>query len=115
MTECILTLLLLTCPTPVTSSAAEAAAILAPHQFKATVSYERPVRDLTPPKPRSLTGRGSGPFGDFPPPKPRRRLDGTLLTTPPQILGLPAYHPYNIYRSYGVVLPQTEVVVIHDR
>ena len=114
MTECIITLLL-ACAAPVTSGAAEAAAILAPRQFKAVQQYERPLtRDWVyqPPKARTNTGRGSGPFGEFAPPTPRRRLDGTSYTQPPQILGLPSYHPYNMYRDYGVVLPQTEVVVI---
>ena len=27
-------------------------------------------------------------------------------TMPPEILGLPAYHPYNMFRLYGAVIPQ---------
>ena len=88
---------------PPTTTAAEAAAILAPHQFEYAAPVEPVFHDMTGIAPYTP---GSGPFGPFPEPPPRRRLDGTLLTTPPQILGLPFYHPYSMYRNYGVVLPQ---------
>lgn len=115
MTECIITLLLLTCPDMPKLSPAEAAAILAPHQFQAAPLHVSPAprdRVTTPKVERSKGVHGSGPFGDFKPFPPRRRLDGTLLSTPPLILGLPTYHPYNMYRNYGVVMPQTDVVVV---
>lgn len=107
MPTCIIIALVVTCTTPLTSGPAEAAAILAPYQFRPIPRIEIPIGGrgyILPSKP------GSGPFGPFKPSPPRKRLDGTLLTSLPQILGLPAYHPYNMYRNYGVVMPQVTVV-----
>ena len=57
---------------------AEAAAILAPHQFQ--------LQPALPPGPRAFLLRSSptaGPFGEFPEFSPARRLDGTYLSDPP--------------------------------
>ena len=103
MPTCIIIALVVTCTTPLTSGPAEAAAILAPHQFKPTPRIEISIGGLGYIIPSKT---GGGPFGPFKPFPPRTRLDGTPCTHPPEILGLPAYHPYNMYRNYGVVMPQ---------
>jgi hypothetical protein len=59
---------------------AEAAAILAPHQFQLPPSL--------PPGPRVLglwSSPTAGPFGEFPEFSPARRLDGTYLADPPWV------------------------------
>jgi hypothetical protein len=71
---------------------AEAAAILAPHQFvwRPTLPTEPPVLGLF----SSPTG---GPFGKFPEFSPARRLDGTLLSVPQW--GVTTYFPYGGWRG----------------
>jgi hypothetical protein len=62
---------------PARVTPAEAAAILAPHQFK----FQPPL----PPARRVLgimSSPTAGPFGEFPEFSPARRLDGTLLSDP---------------------------------
>ena len=89
---------------PVKATPAEAAAILAPHQFQPTPRIEIPIDGrnyIIPSEPRS------GSVGNPKRLPPRTRLDGTPYTQPPEILGLPAYHPYNMFRLYGAVIPQT--------
>ena len=57
---------------------AEAATILAPHQFQ--------LQPALPPGPRAFLLHSSptaGPFGEFPEFSPARRLDGTFLADPP--------------------------------
>ncbi len=66
---------------------AEAAAILAPHQF-----VWQPALPLAPRVigvPSSVT---AGPFGEFPEFSPARRLDGTLLSDP--AWGVTTWIPY---------------------
>ena len=106
MAECILTILI-TCTAMTALTPAEAAAVLAPNQFK----YVPEALSVVAPQDRIHVIQaepGAGPFGPFRSSLPRRRLDGTSYDSPPQILGLPYYHPYNLYRDYGVVLPQAE-------
>ena len=71
---------------------AEAAAILAPHQFvwQPTLPAEPRVLGLF----SSPTG---GPFGEFPEFSPARRLDGTLLSDPQW--GVTTYLPYGGWRG----------------
>ena len=84
MTTCILVLNLIHCvvvgpvPTP-----AQAAAILAPHQF--VYMAPRPAGGPFLTVARSKTG----PAWDRRELHPKRRLDGTLLSDPPTVYGIP--------------------------
>ena len=84
MTTCVLVLGIITCvSTAPRLTPAEAAAILAPHQFV----YVAPVDPLGP---QSFVIRAK-------PPKrlpERTRLDGTPLWLPPRVYGLPPFYPY---------------------
>jgi hypothetical protein len=76
---------------------AEAAAILAPHQFQlpaATFDGPRVIGLMSSP-----TG---GPFGEFPEFSPARRLDGTLLSDPQW--GVSTWIPYG--GGYGGGYPR---------
>ena len=79
MTSCIGAALIIHCvlaPTP-RPSPADAAAILAPHQFVAPPPAEGPYVVIIGSSPNA------GPFGEFAPFPPTRRLDGTLLSQRP--------------------------------
>ena len=84
MTTCTLVLGLIQCVIvgPVLTPA-QAAAILAPHEFVyvAPLPAGGPVLTVA----RSKTG---SPW-DWPELRPKRRLDGTLLSDPPTVYGIP--------------------------
>lgn len=82
MTTCIIIAKLVTCtlvgavPTP-----AQAAAILAPHQFVSTSTYDGPWIYVA-------RGRATdGPYGRLTPLAPVLRLDGTSRDVPPAVYG----------------------------
>ena len=89
---------------------AEAAAIMAPHQYMAPlicVQCDGPYFASTGSK-----GATSGPW-EWPIPAPQRRLDGTLLTDPPALYG--AYPSYLCPFTYPVprIVSQSGGIVAH--
>jgi hypothetical protein len=95
MTSCVLVMGIITCTDlPPKLTPAEAAAIVAPHQFigGSTIPYRPPVESVQ-------TSPTAGPFGEFKEHAPARRLDGSLLSDPPLIYGLP-YGPHRFYGPY---------------
>jgi hypothetical protein len=95
MTACVLALGIITCTSTVPRlTPTEAARILVasggPYVYVPPIQRDGPV---------VVTNRsraGDGPW-EWPKPQPARRLDGTLLTTPPTIYGIARLRGFNDY------------------
>lgn len=99
MTTCALVLGIITC----TSTAPKLTPAEAVRVFTAasTPSMYVPPAPLYGPVVATTGSRpGASPW-DWPKPRPARRLDGTLLTTPPTIYGLPPWWAFRHYPPHS--------------
>ena len=99
MTACVLALGIITCTsTAPRLTPTEAARILvassAPYAYVPPVPLDGPIVVTNHSRP------GDGPW-EWPEPQPARRLDGTLLTTPPTMYGVSRWRGFSAYPPAG--------------
>ena len=102
MTACVLALGIITCTsTAPRLTPTEAARILvassAPYAYVPPVPLDGPIVVTNHSRP------GDGPW-EGPEPQPARRLDGTLLTTPPTMYGVSLWPGFSAYSPAGRIL-----------